>query len=463
MHNTEQANRAIVATQQHFKDLILNDLADKANVAQFVSFDPARRQRFARVCGYAPNYLFHGVEEALGILLANSPERRVNIRSFHPNDPQGHEFVYGLQAVGAAQSAVERLTGEGLYVIANETVDVTDGGVSGVAHGDVIEFAPGSTPRVVETGDIVSTERQLGDRILELVYGFSTGISGQQDARIEFSLHPIRRGYRHDHMIVWEMEASSAIHSHPVLMWPNAFSKLIGDKAFGLVVAAALGIRVPRATNLCRRIRPFTFGEPTGEEVVWLRTCPSVPEPGLFPTVRGWKDPFELVAEVPGNEVIASVLVQDEVPAQYSGAVLTSLDGKMILEGVPGFGDDLMLGRSKPCALPPVVADAVGEVYATLVSHIGSIRAEWAFDGDSAWVLQVQPEAALSQDAVIVPGETEREMDFDVAGGLSGLRELLGLIQGGSVGIRLRGQVGMTSHIADVLRRHRIPSRIVPK
>lgn len=448
--------------QRHFKDAILNELADRANVAQFVSFAPRGEQRFARIRGCAPNQIFTNVGEALGTLLAQSPESSINIRSFRPDQPQGHEFLYGLTAIEDATHAIKRLTSQGLFVIANETVDVNDGGVSGVVHGNVMEFAPGGTPRVVESGTIVSLTRDLGQKILEGVYGFGPQVDVQEHVRVEFSLHPVRRGYRSEHTIVWEMQESTTIPSRPLLTWPNRFSEMLGDKAFGLLVAASLGIRVPRTRAMCRSVRPFTFGDATGSDVVWLRTCPSTPEPGLFPSVRGWTDPFALLGQVNEPERISSVLIQDEVSAQYSGAVLTSSDEKVIIEGVAGFGDELMLGRAHPTNLPDAVVDLVSRVHSTLISRIGSARAEWAFDGTDVWILQVQPEAALSAGMIIVPGLPEHEVEFDVAEGLSGLRELVSLLTGRNVGIKLKGRIGITSHIADVLRRHRIPSRIIP-
>ncbi len=79
------------------------------------------------------------------------------------------------------------------------------------------------------------------------------------------------------------------------------------------------------------------------------------------------------------------------------------------------------------------------------------------------WLIQVQQETAVSSGQTIVPGETESEYDFDVSLGLSGLRELVELAKDRPIGIKLIGNVGMTSHIADVLRRYKVPSRIVPK
>src|ERR1017187_581067 len=86
-------------------------------------------------------------------------------------------------------------------------------------------------------------------------------------------------------------------------------------------------------------------------------------------------------------------------------------------------------------------------------------REWWAFDGKAVWVLQLQQEAALSNGAIIVPGITDHEVEFDVTTGLDALRSLVARVKGTSTGIKLVGKVGLTSHIADVLRRNNIPSR----
>jgi hypothetical protein len=458
----EQHNIQTISRQLHFKDVRLNEIADQANVAQFVSFDPSGRQRFARVIGIPPNHIFPTLRDAVRVLLGRAPENRINIRSFRPDEPQGHEFLYGITSVDEAEANVNRLISLGLWVIANETVDVDDGGVSGVAHGDVMEFAPGATPRVVESGDVLSIERHLGIGIIELVYGFAPRLPQGRDLRVEFSIHPIRRGYRHEHTIVWEIEEAPGFTYEPVLKWPNAFSEFIGDKAFGLLVSSCVGLSVPRTVVLARAIRSFTFGQGTGSDVVWLRTCPKLPEPGFFPTTRGWTDPFAFLQSVPGSERVASLLIQDEVASTYSGAVLTNANGQPIIEGVSGFGDDLMLGRQEPMPLPDRVVELVTDIHSRLLTQVGSVRAEWAFDGTHLWLLQLQPEHAISTGQVIVPGEAQTEIDFHVREGLSGLRELVELAKGKSFGVRVVGKVGITSHIADILRRNRIPSRIVP-
>jgi len=117
--------------------------------------------------------------------------------------------------------------------------------------------------------------------------------------------------------------------------------------------------------------------------------------------------------------------------------------------------------KQAPTDIPDAVTESVKQAHSVLISKIGSARAEWAFDGAEPWILQMQPEDALSEGMTIVAGNPEREVDFDVAEGLNGLRELVNLLADKSVGIRLKGSIGVTSHIADVLRRYRIPSRIV--
>src|SRR5579872_7446768 len=91
-------------TLQHFKDARLDELATFGNVAQFVSFGPDLRQRFSRIRGVESNRPFPSLGSAISALLERSPERRINIRSFKPDDPQGHEFIYGIESVDLGES-----------------------------------------------------------------------------------------------------------------------------------------------------------------------------------------------------------------------------------------------------------------------------------------------------------------------------------------------------------------------
>jgi hypothetical protein len=63
---------------------------------------------------------------------------------------------------------------------------------------------------------------------------------------------------------------------------------------------------------------------------------------------------------------------------------------------------------------------------------------------------------------VIYPGDPLSEHRFHVGKGLEALRALIEQVEGTGEGIVLVGRVGVTSHLGDVLRRARIPSRIEP-
>lgn len=444
------------------KDEVLDRLAEFGNVAQFVAYRPqpgGLTQSFSRVQGFAPNHRFETVAIAVETLLRIGVDGAVNVRSYLPDDPRSREFVYGITEVSEAIGHVERLASEGLHLILNETVDVTDGGVSGVAQGDVIEFAPDDTPRAVEKPDVASLPRRLGISILETVYGFPPDLPGGGGDRVEFSIHPRQRGWRNSHTLLWEMEQDADVRDAPVPRWPNRFSRHLGDKAFGLLVADALGVPVPETTVIARRVAPFKFGRATGSGETWIRTCPSEAQPGLFTTARGWRDPFALLAgEDPGND-IASVLAQAGVPPRWSGGALVGEGGRLIIEGRHGEGDLFMLGTALPEALPQKIEEDVRVLYVKLANHLGPVRMEWVHDGTQPWIVQLHVGATSTSDVAIVPGEAADWVEFEVSEGLAALRTLLARLPAES-GVILRGEVGLTSHIADVVRKWGQPSRM---
>jgi hypothetical protein len=161
------------------------------------------------------------------------------------------------------------------------------------------------------------------------------------------------------------------------------------------------------------------------------------------------------------EERLAAVLVQSEVPAVYSGALITGADGRPIIEGVAGFGDKFMLGETGPARLPVHVTQLLNDLHTTAQVKLGSIRLEWVFDGNAIWIVQLQQETALSDGLVIVSGKSIDEVAFDPRQGLDELRRLVERVRSSGCGIRVLGNIGMTSHLADILRRSRIPSRIV--
>ncbi|QUS38020.1 hypothetical protein RPMA_03470 [Tardiphaga alba] len=446
------------------KDHSLDELAKVGNVAQFVSFSPSTggaEQQFSRVAGFEPNHAFPTTSDAISALLAASPDGTINLRSFTPDSPRSRDFHYGISSADEATTIVSRLSNEGLFVIANETVDVADGGVSGVIQGGVIEFAPDDTPRCVEKAGTASLPLELGLRILKSVYGFAPDLVDAGRGRLEFSIHPKPRGWRKTHTLMWEYEASDSPPGTSNLVWPNRFSRHIGDKAFGLLVAHAVGLPVPRTSVLARRVAPFTFGAETGSFEVWTRTCPIEQEPGRFTTVKGWIDPFSLLSrEDQDGQSIASVLSQSAVKARFSGATITDRDGNAVVEGARGEGDLFMLGQRLPEELPRSVVDDVRVLYAQASRSLGATRFEWVHDGDRVWIVQLHKGATLSDATTLVPGEPARWAVFEVSKGLEALRRFLDDLPA-DVGVRVEGEIGLTSHVADLLRKARRPARIV--
>jgi len=397
----------------------------------------------------------------VSVLMQTSPEHSINVRTYHPEHPKSRAFVYGLRDVAEAVSRVRCFADEGLHTIVNETVDVNDGGVSGVCLGNVVEFAPQDTPRCVEKPGTASLPRDIGLALLQRVYGFAPNLPVGR-WRVEFSLHPLAKGYRHEHTILWEAEPEIADGPPPRVTWPNRFSRFLGDKTYGLLIADAFGWLVPETRVIARTVAPFAFGRPTGTSEVWTRTSPAEAVPGRYSTVFGWTDPFRLLhAEDPSGSVLQAVLAQDAVRAEYSGALIGSLNGHPIIEGVRGQGSDFMLGARGGEVLPEHVREPVSALYQRVSQAFGSgMKIEWAFDGADVWILQLQlTEAAVSR-SIIVPGEANRFHRFDVTRGLDELRALVQSLKASDEGVELVGHVGITSHFGDVLRRAGVPSRL---
>ncbi|MER8474971.1 hypothetical protein [Mesorhizobium sp. M0678] len=458
-------NLSHLAPPDFRKDATLDRLAERFNVAQFVSFSPSPsgpRQEYCRLAGLPANHQFATASEAVQALFERSGEGTVNIRTFSEASSQSREFLYALQDSEAVLTALARFAADGSFAIVNETIDVSDGGVSGVILDDVVEFRPDATPRGVEREGFASLPAPWANAAFQTVFGFGPELAHGEAARLEFSLHPAPRGYRQSHVLYWEFGAHETLPGNRVdVRWPNDFSRMMGDKAFGLLVAHLAGFPVPRSTVIGRRLAPFAFGTPTGSKEIWTRTCPVEQVPGKFTTSRGWLDPFSLLSrEDPDGSAIVSVLAQEAVPAVWSGAAVQGADRILYVEGARGTGEDFMQGTTPPMALPDIVVATVKATHARLVAALGDVRFEWAFDGEQVWVMQLHRGASRSAGSIIVPGEADGWAVFDVSEGLESLRLRVQSLPIGH-GLLLRGEVGLTSHIADVARKAGVPTRMI--
>jgi hypothetical protein len=445
------------------KDERLTELAARFNVAQFVSFSAGISPlvRNYRIYGYPPDVKFTDTKAAIAALLKASTGA-VNVRSFRVGQDKGNPFEYGITTAERAAATVRKLAGEGYYTIVNETIDTDDGGVSGVMLGGILEFTPFDTPRGVEKPGTVSVPYQLGIEILSTIYGFRPDLVEAIDARVEFSVHPMRVGYRRGHTLHWEIEAVQSVDLTPRIVWPNRLSRHIGDKAFGLLIAHLLDLPVPRTTVIPRAVAPFKFGRPTGTTEFWMRTCPREPQPGRFTTRFGWHDPYKVMAaEDPDESVIASVLAQEGVEAVYSGASLPAGEERNYVEGVAGRGDDFMQGIRKLEPLPDRVIRDVQELASRAKKVLGPVRLEWIHDGNMAWAVQLQLTSREYRPSVINPGDPENGwLEFDPASGLVHLNDLISRARLERRGVRIIAPVGITSHVGDLLRRASIPARL---
>ena len=446
------------------KDERLAELASRFNVAQFVSFSAGAppEVRTYRIRGLAAGHTFEDMRSAIAALMEQS-SGSLNVRSFRPDRNKGNPFEYGITTVDEVVTTVSALAADGYVTIVNETIDTADGGVSGVVLGGVVEFMPGDTPRGVEKAGAASMPCKLGFDLLKTVYGFPPEISCADDERIEFSIHPSKVGFRRSHTLLWEAERGSSLRLEPMVYWPNRFSRFIGDKAFGLLVAHLLDLPVPQTTVIARGVAPFCFGHPTGTSEFWMRTCPTEQRPGKFVTTFGWEDPYALLArDDPNGTAIASVLAQESADPAFSGASLPGADAEEdFVEGVAGRGDEFMLGKQAPEPLPEYVISDVRQLAKRARQALGPVRLEFVHDGQRAWVVQLHLSAHHYRKGVISPGDPRHGwLEFDPATGLDELNDLIAQARQEQKGVRVIGPVGLTSHVGDLLRKALIPAQV---
>lgn len=474
----------LINSSSYMKDdkldfIISNDIG---NIAQFVSFEPKNElvPKYIHINNFSYNEKLNG-KDIIERLILSAPSRLVNIRSYSPQVMKGNKLIFnkGLQDIDEILNIINENSLAGKSSIVNENLPVDDSGVSGVVLGNTIEFAPEDTPKCVDKEGVCSLPREIGLKLLKIVYGFEPSLNFEHNFRVEFSIHPKRQGVKKQHTIIWEYEYFDKVNDDKKIKWPNRFSNFLGDKLFGLLIADALGILVPKTTVISRKVAPFSFGVETGLIEKWIRTCPITKEPGKYYTGRNWSDPFRLmnIEETKGNDEIniASILSQDEVEAVYSGAsIVTSDINRDIIEGVSGRGDDFMVGKQGREDLPDEVVESIYSLHDSIrmyYKELGDVSIEWVYDGSNVWLVQlnqikVNSDYDKSNSCTIVEGNPSYYEKVYVEDGLDSLRDKIKQYENKDIGIELIGDVGITSHFGDILRLANIPSvltRIVDK
>ncbi|MCA3266824.1 MAG: hypothetical protein ING19_12225 [Azospirillum sp.] len=482
------------------KDLALARVADAGNAAQFACFDSAGSPTTSRVFD-TPYDVAMSQAEMAERLLRLSSESSVNVRSFHPDDHQSKPFAYGLKSVDDILAVAAARRAEGLWTIFNETIDIHDGGVSGVCEGGRMEVTPDDSPRGVEKGGCASWTDQRMKTLLSAVYDIPRAGEGsiplaKDGERLEFSVHPIPRGFKKTKVLLWEAAPSSLerrLASQKHGPWPNRLSRMLGDKVYGLLVLHALGLHVPETIVYARRLeKPFAFGGDVSKIVpldiarkhYWIRTSPreqaldagkSTTIPPDHPDRHAMSPLAVLEAQEPalrkgkcpdtGQEILMadfpSVMLQESVPAVFSGKSMRDLNGETIAEGVFGYGDDYMAGKSAGEKADEKLRGRLNDAHTMLADLLGSeMEIEWAVDNTGRInILQMQPGVARGYDDVIVPGEPKRWIGIDAGADLESFRSLVSNLEA-DAGVAVEGRIGLTSHKADLLRRAGKPARM---
>ena len=216
---------------------------------------------------------------------------------------------------------------------------------------------------------------------------------------------------------------------------------------------------VPLTTVINRRVAPVHVWQAHRKFRGRLRTSPFEQVPGKSTTRKGWSQIKDLLQqEDPEGSQVASILSQAAVPSLYAGAAIMTADGKIVVEGKAGEGDTFMQGTVPPETLPGEVHNKILGLYQRASSVLGAVRFEWVFDVTNGMVYSYTG-APPQRPNVLVPGDAEHWVVFEVQKDLEHLRTLISGLEPGA-GLILRGEVGLTSHIADVIRRAGIPAKI---
>jgi hypothetical protein len=131
-----------------------------------------------------------------------------------------------------------------------------------------------------------------------------------------------------------------------------------------------------------------------------------------------------------------------------------------MVEGVQGNGQLFMLGERAPEPLPEAVLARVEDIFARAEEAFGPVRLEWVDDGHSAWVIQIHCADGRLPVATFSPGTPENGwIPFRPSEGLARLRLMVEEAAVRGQGIEVIGEVGLTSHVGDVIREGGVPGR----
>lgn len=466
------------------KSEILNNLSlEGRNVAQFISLNEKDKVEFVHIRDRETQS--DRLEPLIKELIEKAFSKCVNIRTFKEGSTKSNNFHFAKTNVKEIISIINEEISQGFFVIVNENIDTHDGGVSGVILNGRIEFSPQDTPRCVEKEGVCSLPLNIGNKMLKSIYDIdvasyldSIGVD-HRNTRVEFSIHPIKQGVHQERVIIWELEkVEEQEEINKIHTFPNRFSKFLGEKAYGLVLAEALGIKIPKSIIISKEVSPFILGENIEGSEKWLRTAPRIKMGGYFETIKGYENVFSFLQteeeKMEGGDNLGSIISQDGVNALYSGACLVNKD-KIIIEGTNGEGDKFMVGEHDndlPQRIKDIVTNYINSL-SQLRKLLKSFTFEWVYDGEEVWLVQLNQNTIESTSTSIVPfvvGEIDDWIEFDVQDGLESLRTIIDTlghpdIDNGkqTIGIKVLGDVGITSHIGDVLRANKIPSYIVKK
>jgi hypothetical protein len=137
------------------------------------------------------------------------------------------------------------------------------------------------------------------------------------------------------------------------------------------------------------------------------------------------------------------------------------------IHGVRGEGDDFMLGDAATVDIPAYVNRAVRSTYDRARKIFGPVEIEWVFDGVTGWIVQINVQKRLPQEATL--DNSIEWVDFlYTKGQIEDFRHKVIALQENNKrhlskkGIRVFGNVSPLSHWGEIAEVHGVPAQFVP-